>query len=64
MKVFLTTSHTFFHKKIQELPDEFVEKMKDDLPNEIYYTKKLKEVDSHIEVLKIFNQFFFKQEDF
>ena len=30
----------FFHKKIQELPDDFVEKMEDDLSNEIYYTKK------------------------
>ena len=49
----------FFHKKIQELPDDFVEKMEDDLSNEIYYTKKLKKVDSHIEVLKIFNHFFF-----
>ena len=48
----------FLHKKIQELPDNFVEKMEDDLSNEIYYTKKLKEVDSHIEVLKIFNRFF------
>ena len=49
----------FFLKKIQELPDDFVEKMEDDLSNEIYYTKKVKEVDSHIEVLKIFNRFFF-----
>ena len=30
----------FFHKKIQELPDDFVENMEDDLSNEIYYTKK------------------------
>ena len=50
----------FFDKKIQELPDDFVKKMEDDLSNAIYYTKKLKEVDSHIEVLKIFNRFFFK----
>ena len=50
----------FFHKKIKELADEFVEKTEDDLSNGIYYTKKLKEVDSHIEVLKIFNRFFFK----
>ena len=49
----------FFHTKIQELPDDLVEKMEDDLSNEIYYTKKLKEIDSHIEVLKIFNRFFF-----
>ena len=49
----------FFQKKIQELPDDFDEKMEDDLSNKIYYTKKLKEVDSHIEVLKIFNRSFF-----
>ena len=54
----------FFHKKIQELPDNFVEKMEDDLSTEIYYTKKLKEVDSHIKVLKVFNRFFLKQKDF
>ena len=48
----------FLHEKTKELPDDFVEKLEDDLSNEIYYTKKLKEVDSHIEVLKIFNQFF------
>ena len=30
----------FFHKKIQELPDDSVEKREDDLSNEIYYTKK------------------------
>ena len=48
----------FFHKKIQELPNDFVEKMEDDLSKEIYYTKKLKNVDSHIEVLKTFNQSF------
>ena len=50
----------FFHKKIKEIPNEFVEKMQDDLANEIYYTKKLKEIESHVEVLKIFNRFYFK----
>ena len=50
----------FFHKKIKEIPDEFVEKMQDDLANEIYYTKKLKEIESHLEVFKIFNRFYFK----
>ena len=49
----------FFYKKIQELSDDFVEKIEDDLANEICYTKKLKEVDSHIEVLKTFNRSFF-----
>ena len=32
----------FFHKKIKETPNEFVEKMEDDLANKIYYTKKIK----------------------
>ena len=50
----------FFHKKIKEIPDEFVEKMQEDLANEIYYTKKLKEVESHVDILKIFNKFYFK----
>ena len=50
----------FLHKKIKEIPDEFVEKMQDDLASEIYYTKKLKEIESHVEFLKIFNKFYFK----
>ena len=50
----------FFHKKIKEIRDEFVEKMQEDLANEIYYTKKLKEVESHVDILKIFNKFYFK----
>ena len=40
----------FFHKKIKEIPDEFVEKMQEDLANEIHYTKKLKEVESHVDI--------------
>ena len=36
----------FLHKKIKEIPDEFVEKMEEDLVNEIYYTKKIKEIES------------------
>ena len=36
----------FLHKKIKEIPDEFVEKMEEDLANEIYYTKKIKEIES------------------
>ena len=47
-----------FHKKIKEIPNEFDLK-KDDLANEIYYTKKLKEIESHVELLKIFNRFYF-----
>ena len=50
----------FFHKKIKEIPDGFVEKMEEDLANEIYYTKKLKEIESHVDILKIFNKFYFK----
>ena len=50
----------FLHKKIKEIPDEFVEKMQDDLANEIYFTKKIKEIESHVEFLKIFNKFYFK----
>ena len=50
----------FLHKKIKEIPDEFVEKMQDDLASEIYYTKKVKEIESHVEFLKIFNKFYFK----
>ena len=50
----------FLYKKIKEIPDEFVEKMQDDLANEIYFTKKIKEIESHVEFLKIFNQFYFK----
>ena len=34
--------------------------MQEDLANEIYYTKKLKEVESHVDILKIFNKFYFK----
>ena len=50
----------FFYKKIKEIPDEFVEKMQWDLANEIYFTKKLKEIESHVNILKIFNKFYFK----
>ena len=50
----------FLHKKIKKTPDEFVEKMQDDLAREIYHTKKLKEIESHVEFLKIFNKFYFK----
>ena len=34
--------------------------MEEDFANEIYYTKKLKEIDSHVEFLKMFNKFYFK----
>ena len=50
----------FLHKKIKEMPDEFVEKIQEDLANEIYFTKKIKEIESHVEFLKVFNRFYFK----
>ena len=50
----------FLHQKIKGIPDELVEKMQDDLANEIYFTKKIKEMESHVEFMKIFNRFYFK----
>ena len=50
----------FFYKMITETPDEFLEPLKADLANEIYYTQNLKEIESHVELLKIFNRFYFK----
>ena len=58
-EVFNDTAY-FLHKKIKETPDEFVDKMQDDLANEIYFTKKLKEIESHVDFLKNFNKFYFK----
>ena len=50
----------FFQKMIKETPDEFLEPIKADLANEIYFTQNLKEIESHVELLKIFNRFYFK----
>ena len=50
----------FFHKKIKEMPDELVEKIQVDLADKIYFTEKIKEIESHVDVLKIFNRFYFK----
>ena len=50
----------FFYEKIRETPDEFLQKMEEDFANEIYYTKKLKEIDSHV---KCSINFTLKQED-
>ena len=58
-EVFNDFAH-FLHKKIKEIPDEFIEKMQDDLANEIYFTKKIKDIESHVEFMKVFNRFFFK----
>ena len=51
-EVFNDTAY-FLHKKIKETPDEFVDKMQDDLANEIYFTKKLKEIESLERLLKV-----------
>ena len=50
----------FFQKMIKETPDEFLEPIKADLANEIYFTQNLKEIESHVELLKILNRFYFK----
>ena len=50
----------FFQKMIKETPDEFLEPIKADLANEIYFTQNLKEIESHVELLNIFNRFYFK----
>ena len=50
----------FLHKKIKEIPDKFIEKMQDDLANEIYFTKKIKDIESHVKFMKVFHRFFFK----
>ena len=50
----------FFQKMIKETPDEYLEPIKADLANEIYFTQNLKEIESHVELLKIFNRFYFK----
>ena len=54
----------FFQKMIKETPDEFLEPIKADLANEIYFTQNLKEIESHVELLKIFNRFYFKSRRF
>ena len=51
----------FFHRKLKETPDIFVEKMEEDLAGEIFYQKKIKEQENSTEVLI---NFFLKQEDF
>ena len=50
----------FFQKMIKETPDKFLEPLKADLANEIYFTQNLKEIESHVELLKFFNRFYFK----
>ena len=50
----------FFHRKLKETTDYFVEKMEEDLSREIFYQKKIKEQENSTEVFQKFNQFFFK----
>ena len=50
----------FFQKMIKETPDEFLQPMKEDLANEIYFSDNLKDIESHVELFKIFNRFYFK----
>ena len=50
----------FFQKMIKETPDEFLEPLKTDLANEIYFYKNLKDIESHVELLRVFNTFYFK----
>ena len=50
----------FFQRMIKETPDEFLEPLKADLANEIYFYKNLKDIESHSELLQVFNSFYFK----
>ena len=49
----------FFQRMIKETPDEFLEPLKADLVNEIFFTGDLKQIESHVDLLKIFNRFYF-----
>ena len=50
----------FFQQMIKETPTEFLEPLRADLANEIFFTNNLKEIESHVELLKVFNKFYFK----
>ena len=50
----------FFQKMIKETTNEFLEPLKADLANEIYFYKNLKDIESHAELLRVFNSFYFK----
>ena len=50
----------FLQRKIQEIQNHFVEKMEYDLSNHRISNKKLKEIESHVELLMIFSDFYFK----
>ena len=36
---------------IKETPNEFLEPLRADLANELYFTNNLKEIESHVELL-------------
>ena len=50
----------FFQRMIKETHNEFLEPLKADLSNEIYFYKNLKDIESHSELLRVFNSFYFK----
>ena len=50
----------FFQRMIRETPNEFLEPLRADLANEIYFYKNLKDIESHSELLRVFNLFFLK----
>ena len=50
----------FLHNKMKETPDEFVEKMEEDLSNHRIFFKKLKEIESSVEFMKVLSNFYFK----
>ena len=50
----------FFQRMIKETPNEFLEPLRADLANEIYFYKNLKDIESHSELLRVFNSFYFK----
>ena len=50
----------FFHRKLKETPNTFIEKMEEDLARELFYYEKIKEQENSADVLQKFSQFFFK----
>ena len=50
----------FFQRMIRETPNEFLEPLKADLANKIYFYKNLKDIESQSELLRVFNSFYFK----
>ena len=50
----------FLHNKIKETQDIVIEKIEDDLSNYRIFYKKLKEIESPVEFMKILSNFYFK----